>query len=222
MRYVKEILLPPWTMRIGLWVSLGLYVLAFLLPVDLQRPDQKGYGLFVAGLWGFMMAIWAPVSALVGSFKGWTDVLQLWLAVLPWLANPVMWFALAHFGMGNGRQAAGRALLAALFASMCFVVPGVWYSPRIAVPPSPAFLTWAGSMLCLAFFGLVLARHNERYRVPADFEQRLTHWRADASRAPRALLERWPGQDHVTRSPGTCTPEATNVQSSDEVGVRAL
>jgi len=218
MRYFKAMLPPPWTIRMGFWLCLGLYVLAFLLPVDVDRPDEKGYGLFVAGLWGFMMALWAPLYALDASFKGWTEVLQIWLAVLPWLANPIMWFALAHFGMGNGRQAAGRALVAALFAAAAVVViPGVWYAPRIAVPQSPAFLTWAGSMLCLAFFGSLLARHNERHHVPVDFEQSLTHWQDDVSYAPQALRDRWERDDHVRRS-----SEAISAERSDEVGVRAL
>jgi hypothetical protein len=217
MRYFKEVLPPPWTIRMGFWLCLGLYVLAFLLPVDVQRPEQKGYGLFLAGLWGFMMAIWAPVYSIGVSFKLGTEVLQIWLTVLPWLANPIMWSALAHFGMGNGRQAAGRALLAALFAAGVFLIPAVWYSPRIAVPLSPAFLTWAGSMLSLAVFGLLLARHNDRYRVPADFEQSLTHWQDEVSHPRRPGRERWRRDEHVSRS-----AVAISAERPDEVGIRAL
>ena len=146
----------PRAIRIGFWLCLGLYVLSFFLPADAERTNEKGYSLFVAGIWGLMVALCALLSA-IGEGVRLSEVLHIWLAVAPWLANVVFWFALAHYGMGNGRPALRRAVWAALLATVVFLVPGSWYRPA-GLPLSPAYWVWLGSMACLALFSALLVR----------------------------------------------------------------
>ena len=196
MRDFKLILPLPRAIRIGFWLCLGLYVLSFFLPADAERTNEKGYSLFVAGIWGLMVAICALLSA-IGEGVRLSEVLHIWLAVTPWLANVVFWFALAHYGMGNGRPALRRAVWAALLATVVFLVPGSWYRPA-GLPLSPAYWVWLGSMACLALFSALLVRHEERYQFPAELEEGLQHWSAPQG-APTAI-QRGPRRDDAIRS----------------------
>ena len=62
MRRCKLILPPPWMIRLGFWLCLSLYVLAFFLPADAEHPQQKGYSLFLAGIWGLIVAVYGAAS----------------------------------------------------------------------------------------------------------------------------------------------------------------
>src|SRR5438445_778477 len=105
MELFRETKPTPWSIRIGFWMCLLLYALSFVLPVDLNRPTA-GCALFLSGCLGLMMAVFGPIHALLHPHPtAWSEIGQMWLAVSPWFANPVMWFALAHFRLENGRPA---------------------------------------------------------------------------------------------------------------------
>jgi hypothetical protein len=80
---------------------------------------------------------------------------------LPWLANPVAWFALGQFALQDGRGACRTATLASLLAAgFALLALGSWWR----LVQSPAYLAWLSSMVCLAVFSRFLARHHQRTR----------------------------------------------------------
>lgn len=169
MELFREIKPTPWQIRMGFWVCLALYVVSFVLPADLDRPRMMGFGMFLSGCLGLMMAVFGPVHAIMHPEPtAWSEIGQMWLAVLPWFANPVMWFALAHFRLENGRPALRTALTAVLLASgfvlLPFVLDKTW-----GLSVCPAYFAWIGSMACLAIFSVFLARHNREQWVPCEF-----------------------------------------------------
>src|SRR5262245_25067720 len=163
MEMYREEPAPP-LIRMGFWVCLGLYGLSFVLPVDLNHTGGHGLGLFLYGCFGLMMAVFGSIHALTHPQAGaWTEIGQMWLAVLPWFANLVMWFALAQFRLENGRAALGKALAASLLASgfvlLPFMLDRTW-----GFSLSPAYLAWVGSMVILVIWSGFLARHERQWR----------------------------------------------------------
>src|SRR5262245_43944644 len=163
MQAFTEIRVVPWSIRMGFWVCLGLYVLSFCLPVNLERPTDRGYSMFFMGIWAMIISVAMPLHALFnGDAQALGQMVSWWLATAPWLANPVLWFALAHYGLGNGRAAGKTALTAALFAASYMLLAG-FFDPPHGLPlfRSPAYAVWIGSMVCLALFSWRLARHED-------------------------------------------------------------
>ncbi len=165
---LKEIKPAPW-LKVGLWLALAVYASAFFLPMNPAEPRLTGLSVFVLGIWGLFVALLAPFYALADglTLKSLGEIVQLWLSVAPWLANPILWVALGHYGLGNGRAACRNSLIAVALAASCLLFL-VWDSMSGYlgwIPASPAYLAWLGSMVILLGFSWTLARQVDKNRV---------------------------------------------------------
>lgn len=156
MRYPKHREPAPWTIKIGFWLALAAYLVSFVLPAQSGGPAWGGAGLFFWGICGVVMTLGHP---------------PLVVFLLPWLANPFLWFALINVALGNGRAALRMVRIAALLALSHLLVSdfstgvlGLFFGT------SPAYFAWLGSIVLFMIFSSRLARHHEQQEVLWDVD----------------------------------------------------
>jgi hypothetical protein len=160
--------------RVLAYVALAAYLVSFVLPMS---NGNEWFG----GLAAFLVTAWI----LVTSFWSWNALSNhhFWLTIVPWLANPMFWYAFqVMVGRRTSRLPLGGvvALAAALLASGYLFdtdissLPGgtprsiwIWEAFR----QCPAYYVWLGSYVLLAaagFIGALLRRKTPTSRLPRD------------------------------------------------------
>jgi hypothetical protein len=138
--------------RVVFFGALLLYGLSLFLPLHTsthpREKPERGYLALLYGAWGLLVVFfWFFLILLKPNkpdFLGWLEAAR---AEIPWLANPLFFWALWHFRRGRVR-ASWITTLIALGLALTYPILSIRDATKALI--SPAYLCWLSSMVWLA------------------------------------------------------------------------